>query len=83
MDNMTPVYAAIGEILKEHKSEMSAELEALRNVGPDALNRALLSSELSEKKHSITEHCHTMLHRKGACPERKTILNPYLKKGLV
>ena len=84
---MTPiekqaVFEAIGEILRDQKAETADLIKAALDAGPDAVQRALFSRELDEKQASIAELCHTLLRRKGATVQRKSITNPVRERGL-
>ena len=76
------IFEAIGELMRDQKADTEAMIKAALDAGPDQVQRALYNRELAECQKSLGEHCHTMLRRKGATPDRKNIVNPILQKGL-
>jgi len=76
------IFEAIGELLRDQKSETAEMIQKALDAGPDQVQRALYTRELTEAQKSFGEICHTLLRRRGASPERKHIANPILKAGL-
>jgi len=76
------IFEAIGELLRDQKIETAGLIQDALNTGPDAIQRDLSSRELNEKQAAIAELCHTLLKRKGATMQRKSIQNPVLERGL-
>ena len=76
------IFEAIGELLRDQKIETADLIKAALDAGPDAVQRALYNRELTEAQKSFGEFSHTMLRRKGATVQRKSITNPVLERGL-